>query len=519
MIHPKIRAGLAVLASAAVIASLGLTATAANAVTGKTLTVGYNGEPAPTGLDPIFYSNDQTLLFGSMYDSLFLPVGKSGVKANLATQWLLTNGKKTLNLTIRSGVKFSDGTALTAQVVKNNLDRRLSDEGNKLIAYNSFKADGSNEITSVAVDDDTLQINFKDPQTNAAYLFSQDSGFIICQKGLDDATWLQTHACGTGAYTLQSAVKGSSYTVVKKANAWNASKYPYAKVVYKIIANDQARANAVATGQIDFARVTGKTLSVLKAKKAGISYLGGKIYELTWWGGGQNPAFSPPQPSEKWNDLNVRLALSYGTDRKALVRQLFPGDSATANFVPKGEAGYSSSLNTKYAYNPTKARQLLAAAGASDLAMEVIAAPGSDTAPLNALKAQWAKIGVTLTVTTAANIGQFYGAVASEPFGPNDIPNSGTSTFLANVSGSVAGGYGNLAGTKNATVDDALTAAIASSTTANLVKLNKALVDQAYVMPIKEGFDYLGYDKKSIKRIKSSSGYIWPILSDIKPLH
>ena len=522
MIHPKIRAGMAVLASAAVIASLGLTATSANAVTGKTLTVAYNGEPAPNGLDPILYANDQTLLFGSLYDSLFLPNGQGGVKSNLVKSYVLTTDKKNLLLTIRKGIKFTDGTTLTPQVIKNNLDRRLSDPDQKLIAYNSFRATQGNEISNVSVDGDTVQIEFATAQFNAPYLFSQDAGLILCQKALDDANWLKTHACGTGAYRLNKIVSGSSYTVTKKSNYWNSAAYPFAKVVYKIIANDQARANAVATGQVDLARVTQKNLSVLKAKKTGIVAFGGKIYELTWWGGGQNPAFGPQKGTKKWSNLNVRLALSYGTDRKAFVRQLFPGDRATANFIPKGDPGFNSALDTKYAYNPTKARQLLTAEGVtmqSPLEIEVVAAPGSDTAPLVALKTQWAQIGVNLTVTVAGQIGQFYGAVASEAFGPNDVPNQGSLTFLANVTGSVTASYGNLAGTRDATVDAAQAAALASPNATKLKSLNNALVDQAWVMPIKEGYDYLGYNTKSIKKVKSTTGYVWPILSDIKSVN
>ena len=76
-------------------------------------------------LDPVLNdANVDIWILTNLYDTLLQPTadGKS-VEPGLATAWKVSDDGKSVTLTLREGVKFADGSPLTAQDVKWSLDR------------------------------------------------------------------------------------------------------------------------------------------------------------------------------------------------------------------------------------------------------------------------------------------------------------------------------------------------------------------------------------------------------------
>lgn len=513
MIRPSLRRVAATVA-VAMTAALTLTGVAAPAqAAAKPLVIGLASDPAPTTYDPITYQNGQRLFYEALYDSLFYPDGKNGVVPGLATSSTQSADKKSLTLTLRANVKFQDGTALTGDVVKRNLDRAIkATKDDNLASYQVFEKGAASEITSVDVDGDHVTINFAKAQDNAAYLFTGTPGMITSVAGASRPANMTKAPLGSGPYKLVKAgtVKGNTYKLVKNTAHWRAKSYQYAAINYKVLQNPQAAANALASGQVDILdQIGGANVDFLTKRKAGINTLGGHVFWLNFWNGGQNP----PGPKPLVGDKNVRLALSYATDRAALVKQLFKGDRPTANYIPKGQDGFDAALDTKYAYNPTKAKQLLADAGVTDLTIETIIGPG-DVAYGQALAAQWAKVGVTLKPRVFTSMDELFGAVGWEAFGFFDTVVSNPQGFAAGV---LVYGFGNFLGTKNPAVNGSLGAALGNPSAANLKALNQALVDEAWIVPLREGQAYSGYNTKTVKKPKVGvDGSVTPMLLDIR---
>ena len=512
MIRPTLRRIAAVAVVALTAAGIGVITTApAEAAT--TLRIGLSSDPAPTTYDPIAYSAGQRFFYESMYDSLFYPDGKGGEAPGLALSGSNSADKKTFTMTLRQNVKFQDGTALTGDVVKINLARAINaTKDDNLASYQIFEKGGSSEITSVRVSGDDVVINFAKAQADPASLFVGEAGMIVSVAGVTQPNNLKKMPLGSGPYKLvkTGTVKGNTYKLVKNTAHWRAKSYKYTNLSYKILQNPQAAANSLATGQIDVLdNVNSASVDFLKSRKAGLVVLGGHVFWLQFWNGGQNP----PGPKPIAGDKNVRLALSYATDRAALVKALNKGDRPTASLFPKSNPGYSSALESKYAYDPTKAKALLDAAGVKNLSIETII--GQDQVALvSALAAQWAKVGVTLKGKVAASQDELFGAVGSELFGLFDT------TFGDHPAGFVAGvmvyGFGNFLGTKNGAVQGSLGAALGNDNAANLKALNEALVDEAWVMPLREGQAYTGYNTKTVKKpVLSYPGTVIPGLLDI----
>jgi peptide/nickel transport system substrate-binding protein len=257
--------------------------------------------------------------------------------------------------------------------------------------------------------------------------------------------------------------------------------------VIKVITDPQALANAVVSGQADVGTQIDQTTVDLVQSKQTITKVGGVIVGFPVFDktGKTNPAFKDP---------NVRLALSYGTDRAAIVKDLHPASKATAQLFPSGSPGFDASLNTKYAYDPAKAKQLLAAAGAADLKID-LTFPGQPTPDLLALQEQWKKIGVTLNIVPATSTDQIFAAAATQPlgWGPFGV-GSQPAGFVAGV---VVGGFANLQKATDPAIEGALGAALGATGSAQdaaLKDLNAAITNEGWYIPVYEDFTYAGFN-------------------------
>jgi peptide/nickel transport system substrate-binding protein len=187
-------------------------------------------------------------------------------------------------------------------------------------------------------------------------------GQIMSPTGIADAARLgiSTVTHGAGPYVLdpQASVAGDEYTYVARTNYYAPSRIHFKKIILKIIANPQAVIDALKTGQVD-ATVDADYATVKQAIATGLQVK----YEPFVWQGlnliDRNGVVSKPL-----GNVLVRQAINYAINRTEIASALLgsygmPTDEVT---VP-GADGYSSAMSDYYAYNPSKARQLLAQAG------------------------------------------------------------------------------------------------------------------------------------------------------------
>ena len=100
-------------------------------------------------------------LYQAAYDNLILRTPDGKYKPNLATSWKLNADNTVMTLELRSGVKFTDGTAFDAAVAKANLDNFIKGNGPQA---------GTLAGASVAVvDSNSITITLKDPNPELAY--------------------------------------------------------------------------------------------------------------------------------------------------------------------------------------------------------------------------------------------------------------------------------------------------------------------------------------------------------------
>jgi peptide/nickel transport system substrate-binding protein len=174
---------------------------------------------------------------------------------------------------------------------------------------------------------------------------------------------LRTTPVGTGPYTLdaKATTRTVQYTYVKNPKYWNAAAYPYDKIVLKPILDGTARLNAIRSGQVDGG--TGDATTIPTAKGAGL-----KVLQSA--GPGFQGLFIFDRAGKivpQLADVRVRQAINYAIDPRAILSTLADGKGTLTRqvFNPRSN-GWDPSLNSAYAYDPAKARALLASAGAAN---------------------------------------------------------------------------------------------------------------------------------------------------------
>jgi peptide/nickel transport system substrate-binding protein len=473
----------------------------------ETLTVGYDSDPAPQGYDPLLYGSGQRMFYESLYQSLFVETASGGAAPELVSSYSYNAKKTQMTLTLKSGVTFADGSKLTAQLVKENLDRRSNA---KLEAYGAFGKGGAEEITSVAAPSaSTVVLSFAAPQATFQTELAGESGMIVGRNGIADPSSLQTTPDGSGPYTLGSAVAGSSYTVTRKAST-SAATYPYTTVIYKPYLDKQARVNAQISGQTDLSMLDSTTVPVAKANGVSLAKDGGTIQDLLIFD-------KTGVSSQPFGNKLVRLALSYAINRPAFVAALAPGSHPTANAFPQSSPGYDPSLDTAYAFSDAKARQLLAQAGYPNGFSFTITASPADETQLEFFQKEFAAVGVTMNVTETASTAQLFAAINTQPMG--FIPLAWPSE-IGITAGVIVGGFANPHKSADPVIGAALGAAsnaAASAYPAALKSLNDALINEGWLIPVAEQYSYVGYNAKKVATPTFPGLDYYPLLASIRP--
>jgi peptide/nickel transport system substrate-binding protein len=503
--------------SALAVAALSLTACGGAASSGssasssgapsETLTIGYDSDPAPQGYDPLLYGAGQRMFYESLYQSLFAETSTGGAAPELVSSYSYNAKKTQMTLTLKSGVTFADGSKLTGQLVKENLDRRSNA---KLQAYGAFGKGGAEEITSVAAPNaTTVVLSFAAPQATFQTELAGESGMIVGRNGISDPSSLETTPDGSGPYTLASATVGSSYTVNRKPGT-SAATYPYTTVVYKPYLDKQARVNAQISGQTDLSILDSTTVSVAKANGVSLAKDGGTIQDLLIFD-------KTGVTSKPFASLQVRLALSYAIDRPAYVAALSPGSHPTANAFPQTSPGYDPSLDTTYAFSDAKAKQLLAQAGYPNGFSFTITANPSDETQLEFLQKDFAAVGVTMNVTETTSTAQLFAAINTQPMG--FIPLAWPSE-IGITAGVIVGGFANPHKSTDPVIGGALGAASNAAPSAYptaLKSLNDALINEAWLIPVAEQYSYVGYNAKKVATPTFPGLDYYPLLASIRP--
>lgn len=347
---------LAVIMIGGVLSGCGQQAAGTNAGTAageKVLTI---SSPRDVGeLNPHNY-NSEMFTQDFLYENL-LKYGEGGkIEPCLAENWDISPDGKVYTFYLRKGVKFSDGSDLTAEVVKKNFDAVLKakEEHSWLELVNEIDR-------TEAVDANTFKITLKNVYYPALQEFTLIRPMrILGLAGFPDSGDTSKEIkepVGTGPWVLSEYKKGESATFVRNENYWG-TKPKLSTVVVKVIPNGETAAAALESGEIDMIYGSG-ILSIDTFRQLGKSdRLSTLISEpLTT----RNIGINSNRGAAK--DINVRLALQYGVDKKAIVDNILYGTEKKADTLLAENFPYCRLGLEPREYDVAKAQKLLEDSG------------------------------------------------------------------------------------------------------------------------------------------------------------
>lgn len=328
-------------------------------------------DQVPENIDPYFNNVRAGVIISQhVWDTLIYRDPTSGAyRGQLATAWRYLDDK-TLELDLRTGVKFHDGTEFTAEDVVFTLTYASKPENKATTQANV------NWIAKVeAVTPHKVRIHTKQAFPAAIdYL----SGPLVMHpakyyervgpKGMNEKP------VGSGPFRVASHVIGKSLTLERNPDYFKDSPKPAAKVgkvEIRFIPDRQTQMAEVMAGGLDFIMNVPKDQAEQIGAVPGFQARSGETMRIAFL----HFNALPDGPVEAFRDERVRRAFNHAINKEALTKELVGGGSrALVTPCFYGQFGCTDEGATRYAYDPAKAKALLQEAGhASGLSVDFYA--------------------------------------------------------------------------------------------------------------------------------------------------
>ena len=345
---------------------------------GGTLNVGLVSDPVT--LDPLQSSSlyDRQIML-NIYDTLVRVDQNNKIVPDLATSWTNTTPTQ-ITFTLRTGVKFQDGTPFNADAVAFNINRILS-------TPTSPRASEVAPIKDVVVMDAThIRFDLKQPFSPLLAALSDRAGMILSPTAIKKEGTSLANApidAGTGSFMFSSWVKGDHLTLKRNPNYWQKDsqgvQLPYlSTITYHPITNETVEYTNLQTGAINASDIV--DANDVQDAKTNPAVVYKQIPGLGFYGFELNTKAAP------FNNVNARQAIEWGVNRQEILNNVLKNvGSVSQGPIPPASWAYQSNF-APYSYNISKAKAALAKTGQTKLAFTLLVTSGS---PVNQQEAEY----------------------------------------------------------------------------------------------------------------------------------
>ena len=307
----------------------------------------------------VYGSNDYTRINPAMdehgeiniliFNGLTAHDGDNQVVPCLAKSWIFDEASCTYTFNLEEGIKWHDGECFTADDVKFTIESIMNPDNG------SENAPNYEDVEEIVIIDEHT-ISFKLATPNVAFLDYMTMA-VLPQHLLEGEDMQESdffrNPVGTGPYKLENWDEGQTITLVKNEDYFKGEPN-IDTIIFKIVADDNAKTMQMQTGELDLALLTPKDSETFEGKD---SYT---IYNMTtsdyrgilfnFW-------------NEYWTtNKDIIPAICYAIDDQAIVDTVLLGHGITA-YGPLQRNIYNNENVEQYNYNPKKAKQILEDAG------------------------------------------------------------------------------------------------------------------------------------------------------------
>ena len=318
-------------------------------------------------LDPALTNSGLGDPYNLIYSGLVTLQDDGTVAKQLASSYQVSPDGLTYTFILRAGLKFSDGTPLTADDVAYSINRTVlpatkSSVSGYLSLLKDYDKAESGKIPTLIGD----SIIVKDP-TTLELVISQPAAYFVdaltystadvVEKSLVEkygATWTDHLAEGgtSGPFKVQSYGHTSALVLVPNPNYFGFAP-KIQKIIYTIGSDRDSNYKAFQAGQYDIAPVPPALDAIAKAKPGfqEVSALASRFIEMNYM-------------VKPLDNVHIRQALSLAINKDLIIGHIIGSSVTPSNhIVPKGIPGYSDALTgpagvSSTAGDQTKAQQL-----------------------------------------------------------------------------------------------------------------------------------------------------------------
>jgi peptide/nickel transport system substrate-binding protein len=324
-----------------------------------------------SGIDPhVNASNELGVALTGVYDTLVVQDNAGKFYPSLAESWTVSPDGRTYTFKLRHDVTFHDGTPFNAQAAVRNLER-ITDPATR--SQKAVFLLGPFDHAEAA-DDYTVNIVLKEPYAPLLDGLSQVYLGMASPAALDKwGDQYQLHQVGTGPFRFVEYLDRQTLTIERNPDyRWAPEIRTHQgpayldRVEFRFYADPATRLPGLLSGQAD---VMGE-LPPKDAERMGESAnqrMGKESYRLYPVAvPGQSVQFFLNTTLVPLDDVRVRQALLYGTDRAALVNAVFGPASPVAHGPLSAATRGAATDLARYAFDAEKAKTLLKEAGWAD---------------------------------------------------------------------------------------------------------------------------------------------------------
>jgi peptide/nickel transport system substrate-binding protein len=364
------------------------------------LTIALSSFSAET-VDPALQGHNVKYYLSLMFDYLVgtTPEGQPSQAGGLASKWENSADHKRWTFHLRKGVRFHTGDEMTSEDVKFSLQRAMSKRSTT--GYAGPLRTLIQDIETPAPD--RVVIVTKEATLIIPTYLSRSlstEGIVLPKKYIeangDDV--FARKPVGTGPYKFVEQVVGSHIKMTAVDNHWRIGVPKYKNVTFKLVPEETTRIALLRRGEVDVADVSRERVKELEKEGFPIHMRKEEALIHVWW------VLGPDGRTPPTSDKRVREALNLAIDRNEIGQSIFGGYAEPAA-IPMGltwafkDVGFKVTPEMTYAYDPARAKKLLADAGhPAGFTLDVYAfqLPGlpEGKAFAEAIAGYWEKIGV-----------------------------------------------------------------------------------------------------------------------------
>lgn len=366
----------------------GLALTKAGFAAGGGGTLRYGTVTEVTNIDPHVYGGSAwKVLIGVLYSPLVTFDTKGEIVPAVAESWEQPDAS-TIVFSLRDGVKFHDGSAMTADDVVFSLER-IRDEatGATLRSYLV-------EATITKIDDKRIEVKKPAPDASLLSVLGLPEAAIVSKAWIGSGVNVKAEANGTGPFRLAEYESAVRARLEANPDFYLDGEPKLDVVEFRMIKNDDARVSALRSGSVDMIDfVPWKDIDVLgRMPNFHVDSASGAFMNL-WFNATRAPFDNPA----------VRRAMAFAIDREAISRAAFFGHGAPIYGppTPSDSPWYNSELDNTVTLDLEKAKGLMEEAGlANGLDMELIVYQGLGiyTTTAQIIQANLKEIGINVSI-------------------------------------------------------------------------------------------------------------------------